>query len=387
MSLYLGTNLVSGVATNTIYNAHDLFDFKWIDHELTDQSWLRADTYSWQSGEVYVSAYNHLVNDWANATHAQSETIAGYTIYYALAQDGHKLVDTTQLTTLESIYTATGVAWYYVLDTANTRFKLPRTKFGFTGYRDTVGKYVAPGLPNITGEASVAASTYSGGSILYSTTGSFTATTISGNSNKLASGQWANVPRLKFNASDSNSIYGNSTTVQPPATQMYLYFYVGQFSQTATEQTAGLNAELFNGKADIDGSNMVASVKNFDGQWVNDALTLVDGGSAPTTDTLVLDVSSYLPNDNYNYEVLVDVRGTTGSTSGNQQTISVYGDALSRNTCVYRTQTRSSSTVSVGGSTIVMVGSLRTITVYYYSSNTGTYNLRVLGYRRIGTNS
>ena len=81
----------------------------------------------------------------------------------------------------------------------------------------SAGTSISAGLPNITGEASVAASTYSGGSILYSTTGSFTATTISGNSNKLASGQWANVPRLKFNASDSNSIYGNSTTVQPPA--------------------------------------------------------------------------------------------------------------------------------------------------------------------------
>ena len=33
---------------------------------------------------------------------------------------------------------------------------------------------------------------------------------------------------------------------------MYLYFYVGEFTQTAIEQTAGLNAELFNGKADVD---------------------------------------------------------------------------------------------------------------------------------------
>ena len=36
----------------------------------------------------------------------------------------------------------------------------------------------------------------------------------------------------------------------------YLYFYVGQYSQSATEQTAGLNAELFNGKMERDMSNM-----------------------------------------------------------------------------------------------------------------------------------
>jgi len=32
--------------------------------------------------------------------------------------------------------------------------------------------------------------------------------------------------KIKFNASGANSIYGNSTTVQPPAIQMYLEFYI-----------------------------------------------------------------------------------------------------------------------------------------------------------------
>jgi hypothetical protein len=36
---------------------------------------------------------------------------------------------------------------------------------------------------------------------------------------------------------------------------MYLYFYVGDYSQTAIEQTAGLNSSLFNDKADVDLSN------------------------------------------------------------------------------------------------------------------------------------
>jgi hypothetical protein len=37
---------------------------------------------------------------------------------------------------------------------------------------------------------------------------------------------------------------------------MYLYFYVGDYSQSAIEQTAGLNSELFNNKVDLNASNL-----------------------------------------------------------------------------------------------------------------------------------
>jgi hypothetical protein len=39
-----------------------------------------------------------------------------------------------------------------------------------------------------------------------------------------------------------------------------LYFYVGDYTQSAIEQTAGLNSELFNGKADVDGSNTIGNL-------------------------------------------------------------------------------------------------------------------------------
>jgi len=60
-----------------------------------------------------------------------------------------------------------------------------------------------------------------------------------------------------FNASLSSPAYQNNAPVQQRATEMYLYFYVGGFSQSATEQTAGLNAELFNNKLDRDLSNLI----------------------------------------------------------------------------------------------------------------------------------
>ena len=186
-----------------------------------------------------------------------TETIGSYTITYYPCDDGHKVVLADQEETVANIYTESGVAWYYILDTANQRFKLPRTKFGFTGFRDTVGKYVEAGLPNITGEVSPLRSINTDqvhtGAFSDSVCGGYTpGINVAGNNS--ANDSWN--AKIVIDASDSNSIYGNSTTVQPPATQMYLYFYVGQFTQTATEQTAGLNAELFNGKVDLDASNL-----------------------------------------------------------------------------------------------------------------------------------
>ena len=229
----------------------------WFDHIVNDIQWLRADTFSWQSGDIYTAVYNHLVSDINNAP-IQSDTINGITISYWLASDGHKIVGTVGGDVYEQniidVYNQTGVAWYYLLDTANHRFKLPRTKFGFTGLRDNVGNYVAPGLPNITGTA-------------YNTTRNAAAPYLPSKTGALYNvsglgevGHWtapANYNSdesftLGLDASRSSSIYGNSTTVQSPATQMYLYFYVGHFTKSAIEQTAGITSEALNNKADID---------------------------------------------------------------------------------------------------------------------------------------
>ena len=222
----------------------DLFDWKWADHELDDARWLRADTFSWQSRSGYEVAYNHLAADITGKT-LQSETIGSTTIQFYLADDGHKICPASQESNVTAIYNATGVAWYYIIDTVNQRFKLPRTKFGVTGLRDTVGNYVAPGAPDIQG-------TFEAKSNTGTATGAFSSTSLG--ANRGYQGDWYNYS-FTFKASDSNSVYGNSTTVQPPATQMYLYCYVGEFTQTALENTAGLNASLFNGKADINLQN------------------------------------------------------------------------------------------------------------------------------------
>lgn len=159
---------------------------------------------------------------------------------YSVSSDGHRFVTPEAQDRLINMYNTRGVAWYYVIDTDNRRFKLPRTRFGFTGLRDSVGGYVEPGLPNITGRFVLFDATVDGK--VFKVDGSAGTWPYGGSAGGKA---W-----VSFDASRSSVVYGNSNTVQQPATQMYLYFYVGQFTQTATEQTAGLNAELFNGKVD-----------------------------------------------------------------------------------------------------------------------------------------
>lgn len=315
MSIYKDGKLIAGGR-----QCMPLLSFMWADHVLNDASWLRADTFSWQSGAVYQAAYQHLVDDldaakvtlyrwrgyslgayyyvytlsqtpnigdviyaktndeyWPTSGTVASvsdstitstissdylnyvdsvsdclvgntETIAGTTIAYYTAPDGHKICPASEESDVAAIYTATGVAWYYIIDASNQRFKLPRTKFGFTGIRSGVGNYVEAGLPNVIGSTGTGfASRTSGSSI--SASGAIYE--VSGSNGSFGSSSSWRVSVLGIDASRSSSIYGNSDTVQPKATEMYLYFYVGNFTQTALENTAGLNAELFNDKVDV----------------------------------------------------------------------------------------------------------------------------------------
>lgn len=255
MSVYLGTTLLAGTATETKYNANNLLDFKWTDHELNDQSWLNANTFSWQDGTVCSDAYNHLLTDYSGGT-SQTETIGSYTITFVEASDGHRI--TTDETTVANIYAESGVAWFYVLDSVNTRFKLPRIDPSRQELLQTIGcRGTGIGLGFTDGTNN--GSTYSSSTSDISTTrthyGSNVGTTAS-NETKLAASK---VIGIVSDTEKSGIVADLSSVSSVFSGNLYLYFYVGQFSQSATEQTAGLNASLFNGKMDRDMSNMNAS--------------------------------------------------------------------------------------------------------------------------------
>ena len=200
------------------------------------------DTYAW-SGGTTVPRYIPIINYMPAQPILSTEIIDNITITYFQAEDGHKICMPDQEANIVSLYNAVGVAWYYLIDITNRRFKLPRTKFGFVGLHNAIGDYVEPGLPNITGEISniqYLDTSASGAFKVKSQTARDTGLTHSG----------GGIATYGFDASRSNTIYGNSTTVQPPATEMYLYFYVGNFTRAALENTAGVTTEVLNNKAD-----------------------------------------------------------------------------------------------------------------------------------------
>lgn len=87
----------------------------------------------------------------------------------------------------------------------------------WTGYGSNGGTTIAAGLPNITGEAAF------WGAAVTSASGAF----YLGASNGTISASSASAHRLGMDASGSSSIYGSSSTVQPPA------YVVNAFRRTA----------------------------------------------------------------------------------------------------------------------------------------------------------
>lgn len=374
---------VDNATSRTTYHP-DILDWKWADHELNDVQWVRADTFSWQNGTTYEEAYQHLVDDFpenvltitvggnvyvrysandvpgANhpycwrynstdrftnsdtpsvgdlvfATSAisidsgeidsigssvplpETETIAGITISYYEAADGHKLVLPDQETNVEAIYTATGVAWYYILDTVNQRFKLPRSSHNkYTTSLGVLGTGMALGLTNGTNNYGLSNGiTYAritAGSTQYgkpvSTTG--------GEDTGL-------VGNYILGVTTDSSKSGMITTTMAQETEQYkyLYFYVGAFTQTALENTAGITAETLNDKVDKGheviafqapnaGNNYTWYRKYADG-WVEQG-----GVKSVANDTINAEITLPITMQDANYHISVNATSDTAYTS------------------------------------------------------------------------
>lgn len=115
-------------------------------------------------------------------------------------------------TTYANLFAIYGTA--YGAGNGSTTFNLPdcRNRVFWGG---TSGGYIGAGLPNITGSLNF----YSGGG---TGTGAITYTKNSGNNNPGGGDMLGNCT-LSFDASRSNSIYNNSSTVQPPAIKVRVY--------------------------------------------------------------------------------------------------------------------------------------------------------------------
>lgn len=97
----------------------------WTDHIYNDASYLRADTFSWHNADIYVTGYEIIEREYNNEN-CTIETENGVT--YKLSPNGFKIADASQNDTILNLYESGEDAWFYIIDTVNRKFKLPREK-------------------------------------------------------------------------------------------------------------------------------------------------------------------------------------------------------------------------------------------------------------------
>lgn len=141
--------------------------------------------------------------------------------------------DTVSRETYAALFTAIGTT--YGAGDGSTTFKLPNLTDKFIQGSTTAGTTKAAGLPNITGNFTpqlptgvnsyVSLPTTANGAFDNNSSGTRSYVSTTGTTTK---NDWTWV--TTFNASRSSSIYGNSTTVQPPAVTMKFAIYAGYTS-------------------------------------------------------------------------------------------------------------------------------------------------------------
>lgn len=173
--------------------------------------------------------------------------------------------------------------------------------------------------------------------------------------------------------------------------QQTLYEYIVLANSTKTDIEVDIDeiATDLNGKADVDGSNMVSSVKNFDGQWVNSYMLVSDKRTAGdftidlgnTTQNATNYFPSSIVDDGYNYLVqLVVTAGHSANTTTASLSLKV------ENEYVTIAAANSGSGYS-NNSFFVVVDSSRSFDMKIANTFGVRCNIYAIGYRRIGTNT
>lgn len=290
-----------------------LFFCTWLDSLPFNVSWVNANNYSWLYGSTYVGAYNRLKSQlnpvgtfsagdtyyvcnfsdgsmqtttvliggatvaqleaWCSAqgytysgttieefkcyktVPASSETIEGITITYYQTNDGKKIVTSdAEIANAESIYNATGVQWYYILDTTNQRFKLPR----INPIRENLITLMrAKGNGKTTG--------WTNGTVNFGTSGFYGSMgTMNTNAYNTDIGNTSYISRnvndatvgLTIDATKSGIVIDPNDSDTVFAGSKYLYFYLGSSDVEEIAEIAGIKAETINNKADLDLNNI-----------------------------------------------------------------------------------------------------------------------------------
>jgi len=145
----------------------------------------------------------------------------------------------------QTAVTTYGVCGKFVYDSTNNTIRLPKITGFIEGTTDTtaLGDLVEAGLPNITG---------SGGTLQQNITptGAFEHTGVNSYYNDEGNYSKQYQETFSFDASLSNSIYGNSNTVQPQTIKAFYYIVIATTTKTDIQVDIDEIATDLNGKVD-----------------------------------------------------------------------------------------------------------------------------------------
>ncbi len=144
-----------------------------------------------------------------------------YSFDYKKAQNGHLIADISCKSQIDVLFNERGNADFYILDSTNNQFYLPRTKWfhQFTTDTNIVNNFNEPGLPNLK--------TNNGPNGIHVNNETITPPFVASAGVTPAWNGNTTHYYLNFDASLANPIYGNSDTVQPPSSNKLLYYKVG----------------------------------------------------------------------------------------------------------------------------------------------------------------
>lgn len=124
-----------------------------------------------------------------------------------------------------------------------------------------------------------------------------------------------------------------------------------------------------------------------DGQWFRKQATVFTSQTWTTTGVRTFNVSNYLPDNDYVYEVVVSSYSTSAATAGSWDTWWVRNQDAQFDQYMSRSITRTASNVLCGESAIIPVQQVNgVLTLNINVTNTGTAGagLYLMGYRRLG---
>lgn len=202
-----------------------LFDTKISDHILEGneaKGWALQGTYV--AKDLYPDFYNKCLEQ--KNTAAETETTLGSsTLTMFVNSNGHQFYNISDKSIVDDFYNTFGIADFYGIDEENERIFLPRNKYfhQLTADVSRVNEFVEAGLPDHLHYIGKWSGEKAGGGF-----------TDNGPQNYGLGGSISSSL-----ASISNSIYGNSNTVQPPSSLKLLYYCVGNTVVNDAEIDAG----------------------------------------------------------------------------------------------------------------------------------------------------